>query len=280
MQGAQAATRRHSYAAIRTPPMAAGFPGDKLCVVTTVDLNADLGEGFGDEELLALVSSASIACGAHAGDERTMRAAIGAALERGVSIGAHPGYPDRAGFGRIETGATPVEIRELVLAQLDVFAAACEEAGAAFGHVKPHGALYNRAMGDAGAAASIAGAVAAFDSSLALLCMPGSALARAAAAAGLGVAGEAFLDRAYESLTVLLPRGAPGAMITDAAEAAARAERMVLDRRVIAAGGTELQIEADSLCVHGDNPAAAELLRAVRARLENAGVAIAPVRQA
>jgi UPF0271 protein len=261
--------------------MAGGFPGDKVCVVPTVDLNADLGEGCGaDEELLALVSSASIACGAHAGDERIMRAAIDSALARGVSIGAHPGYADREGFGRIETGATPAEIRELILGQLDTFAGACAAAGARFSHVKPHGALYNRAMSDAGAADSIARAVAAFDSSLAVMCMPGCELARAATATGLGVAREAFLDRAYHSLTALVARGAPGAMISDAAEAAARAERMVLDRTVTAADGTDLRIEADSLCVHGDNPAAVALLRSVRARLEHAGVTIAPVHPA
>lgn len=261
--------------------MAGGFPGGKVCVVPTVDLNADLGEGCGaDEELLALVSSASIACGAHAGDERTMRATIDAALGRGVSIAAHPGYADRERFGRSETGATPAEIRELILAQLDAFAAVCSAAGAAFSHVKPHGALYNRAMSDAGAAESIASAAAAFDSTLSVMCMPGSELARAATAAGLGVTREAFLDRAYRSLTELVPRGAPGALIGDAAEAAARAERMVLDRTVTAADGSNLRIEADSLCVHGDNPAAVAVLRAARARLENAGVTIAPMHPA
>lgn len=261
--------------------MAGGLPAGKVSGVPTVDLNADLGEGCGaDEALLELVSSASIACGAHAGDARTMRAAIDAALERGVSIGAHPGYPDRESFGRIETGATPAQIRELILGQLDVFGAACAAAGAAFRHVKPHGALYNRAMGDVGAADSIARAVAAFDSALTVMCMPGSALARAATAAGLRVAREAFPDRAYDSPTALVPRSAPGAVIGDAAEAAARAERMVLDGMVTAADGTDLRIEADSLCVHGDNPAAVVLLRAVRARLEKAGVTIAPVHPA
>lgn len=261
--------------------MAGWFPGDKVCVVPTVDLNADLGEGCGaDEDLLALVSSASIACGAHAGDEHTMRATIDAALQRGVSIGAHPGYPDRERFGRIETGATPAEIRELILGQLDVFAAACAAAGAACSHVKPHGALYNRAMGDIGAAQSIARAVAAFDSSLTVMCMPGSELAQAAMAAGLGVAREAFLDRGYDSLTTLVPRGASGAMISDGALAAARAERMVLVHMVTAADGTDLPIEADTLCVHGDNPAAVTLLRSVRARLEGAGVRIAAVHPA
>lgn len=259
--------------------MAERFPRDKVCGVPTVDLNADLGEGCGaDEELLALVSSASVACGAHAGDDQTMRATVEAALARGVSIGAHPGYPDRAGFGRVETGATPAEIRELMLGQLDAFAGVCAAAGAQLSHVKPHGALYNRAMGDPDAADSIARAVAAFDSRLSVMCMPGSELSRAATAAGLAVAREAFLDRAYVSLTTLAPRAAPGAVISDGAEAAARAERMVLGRVVSAADGTELPIEADSLCVHGDNPAAAGLLRAVRSRLENAGVTIAPVR--
>ncbi|MCR4340677.1 MAG: LamB/YcsF family protein [Gemmatimonadaceae bacterium] len=261
--------------------MAPTFPIGKVYPVPTIDLNADLGEGCGsDEELLALVSSASIACGAHAGDERIMRATIDAAAARGVSIGAHPGYPDRAGLGRIETGATPAEIRELVLRQLEVFAAACGAAGAAFRHVKPHGALYNRAMTDAGAAESIAGAVAAFDPALAVLCMPGSELLRAAQAAGLAVAREAFLDRAYESATVLVPRTAAGATISDPSAAAERAERMVLARVVPSADGTELAIEADSLCVHGDNPGAVALLRAVRFRLEAAGVTIAPLHPA
>ena len=260
--------------------MAGGFPRDKVCVVPTVDLNADLGEGCGaDEEVLALVSSASIACGAHAGDDQTMRATIEAALEQGVSIGAHPGYADREGFGRIETGDTPASIRKLIRDQLDAFAGACTAVGAVFSHVKPHGALYNRAMGDPTAADSIARAVAEFDSSLTVMCMPGSELARASAQAGLGVAREAFLDRAYDSPTRLVPRGAPGAMISDAAAAAARAERMVLDRMVRAAGGTDIRIEADSLCVHGDNPTAVVLLRAVRARLESAGVTIAAVHQ-
>lgn len=261
--------------------MAGWFPGDKVCVVPIVDLNADLGEGCGaDEELLVLVSSASIACGVHAGDDRTMRATIESALERGVSIGAHPGYADREGFGRNETGATAHEIRELILGQLDAFADACVAAGAAFSHVKPHGALYIRAMGDPAAADSIARAVAAFDSALTVMCMPGSKLARAATAAGLGVAREAFLDRAYDSSTTLVPRGDPGAMISDPAAAAARAERMVLDRMVTAAHGTDFRIEADSLCVHGDNPAAVVLLRAVRGRLESAGVSITPLRHA
>lgn len=255
--------------------MARSFPGRKVWLVQTVDLNADLGEGFGsDEELLELISSASIACGAHAGDGGTMRFAIGAALESGVSIGAHPGYPDRESFGRRETGATPAAIGEMVLAQLDVFAAACAELGARLRHVKPHGALYSRAMVEPGAAESIATAVAAFDADLVVLCMPGSRLLAAAQAVGLRVAREAFLDRAYESAVALVSRTDPRATIADPSVAAARAERMVLTHLLTSVDGRDHAIEADSLCVHGDNPGAAALMRATRSRLEARGVPI------
>lgn len=257
--------------------MAPGFPGRKVWRMSSVDLNADLGEGCGsDEELLHLVSSASIACGAHAGDARTMLATIAAAVERGVSVGAHPGYADRESFGRRETGATPPAIRELILAQLDVFAAACVEAEATFSYVKPHGALYNRAMLDPAAAESIAGAVAEFDAALMILCMPASRLLEAAQAAGLRPVREAFLDRAYESATALVPRTHSAAVITDPDMAAARAERMVLANVVRSVDGVDHPIEADSLCVHGDNPDAVALMRATRARLEARGVTIAP----
>ncbi len=246
-----------------------------------MDLNADLGEGCGsDRELLELVSSASIACGAHAGDERTMRATIEAALEHGVAVGAHPGYADRDGFGRRETGATSAEIRESVAAQLDTFAAACAGAGAVFSHVKPHGALYNRAAREAAAAESIVSAIVTFDSSLIVLCMPGSELLQAAAAAGLSVAREAFLDRAYESGGTLVPRIQAGAVISDAAAAAERAERIVFSRTVGSIHGADVSIHADSLCVHGDSPDAVALLRTARSRLEECGVVIASFRRA
>ncbi|MGI8619691.1 MAG: LamB/YcsF family protein [Gemmatimonadaceae bacterium] len=243
----------------------------------TIDLNADLGEGYGsDEEILALVSSASMACGAHAGDALTVRKALEGALRRGVSVGAHPGYADRAEFGRVETGASPLEIRGLVLAQLEAFTAACVDAGATCRHVKPHGALYNRAMREPAAAESIARAVAEFDPSLAVLCMPGSRLHQAAEAAGLRAVREAFLDRAYASPEALVPRSNPRALIDDPAAAAARAARMVLDGALTSIDGADHRLEADSLCVHGDNPRAAAILRAVRARLERAAVEIAP----
>lgn len=256
--------------------MAPGFPGRKVSRVPTVDLNADLGEGCGsDDELLRLVTSASIACGAHAGGGEPMRATIRAALGRGVSVGAHPGYADRDNFGRRETGDTPAAIRELMLAQLDVFATACAGLGAELRHVKPHGALYHRVMHDMAAAESIADAVAEFDPSLVILCMPASRLLEAAEGAGLRAVREAFLDRAYESPVELVPRSHPAAMITDPLVAAERSGQIVISRRLTSLDGSNHEIEADSLCVHGDNPHAATLLRAARSHLEALGVAVA-----
>lgn len=247
----------------------------------TIDLNADLGEGCGaDGDLLRLISSASIACGAHAGDDRTMRHAIRAALHGGVSIGAHPGYPDRDGFGRREIGASPSDIEKLVSAQLTAFATACDDFGANFSHVKPHGAMYHRASADAAAAGSIARAVARVDRALIVLCMRGSRLHQAAADAGLATAAEAFLDRAYETQWTLVPRSAPGATIDDPDVAAACAEQMVLAHSLTSVDGTRHSIVVESLCVHGDNPNAVALMRAARLRLEQRGVIIAPFREA
>lgn len=205
-----------------------------------------------------------------------MRLTIDAALKRRVLVGAHPGYPDRAEFGRRETGATPAEIRALMLEQLGVFAGACADAGAGFSHVKPHGALYNRAMVDVAAADAIARAVTEIDPSVAVLCMPGSALQLAAEDVGLRVAREAFLDRAYQSATRLVPRTAPGAVLSDPGAAADVAERMVLESVFISVDGTVHPIHPESLCVHGDNPDSVALLRAARERLQSRGVTIAP----
>lgn len=242
-----------------------------------VDLNADLGEGCPyDADLLDLVSSASIACGTHAGDERTMRLTIEAALTRGVLVGAHPGYPDRAGFGRRETGADPAEIRTLMLEQLGVFAAACADSGTGFTHVKPHGALYNRAMADPAAAESIARAVVETDPSVVVLCMPGSALQLAAESAGLRAPREAFLDRAYQTPAQLVPRADARALVSDPQAAAGIAERMVLEHVVTSVEGIVYPIHPDSLSVHGDNPDSVALLRAARERLQSRGVTIAP----
>lgn len=258
--------------------MAADFPRHKVSRVPSIDLNADIGEGSGcDSELLDLVSSASISCGAHAGDDRTMRVAIEAALRRGVSVGAHPGYPDPANFGRRETGDSPATIRDLMLSQLETFASVCADAGATFAHVKPHGALYNRAQRDRGVAESIVHAVAAVDGSLLVLGMPGSELLAAATRFGLPAAREAFLDRAYDAGGNLLSRDQAGAVIDDPATAAARAESIAATGTLEAADGSSVAVTAETLCVHGDNPGAVALVHAARTRLEQRGIAIVPL---
>ena len=257
--------------------MAVGFPRDKVCVVPTVDLNADLGEGCGaDEEVLALVSSASIACGAHAGDDQTMRATIEAALEQGVSIGAHPGYADREGFGRIETGATPAAIRELILGQLDTFAGACAAAGAAFSHVKPHGALYNAIVHHEEQAAAVVEAVVAFDPTLPVLGLPGSVWLRLAAEAGLRTVPEAFADRAYTPEGTLVSRQLPGAVLHDPDEIARRCVAMAAGEPVTDVDGGALTLRPGSICVHGDTTGAVAIARAVRTALTESGVELAP----
>src|SRR5687767_1268285 len=172
-RGGRSACRPRGHTQPTYDRIARKFPDRKVWLVQTIDLNADLGEGFPyDADLLDLVSSASISCGAHAGDQRTTRIAIEAALTQRVLIGAHPGYADRAGFGRRETGDTPAQIRTSIIEQLCVFAEACADVGASFTHVKPHGAMYNRAMVDPAAAEAIARAVAETDPSLLVLCMP------------------------------------------------------------------------------------------------------------
>lgn len=234
----------------------------------SIDLNADLGEGFGafrpaaDGELLAIVSSANVACGFHAGDPVLMRETVAAAAAHGVTVGAHPGYPDLLGFGRRALAATPAEVEAYVVYQVGALAACCTAAGTRLRYVKPHGALYNQAARDAALARAIARAVHAVDPSLALLGLAGSALVTEAEAAGLRAAREAFADRAYRPDGTLVPRSEPGALVTDPAQAARQALRL-------AAG-------ADSLCVHGDTPGAVGILRAVRAALEGAGYVIQP----
>jgi UPF0271 protein len=233
--------------------------------VARIDLNADVGEGASAEAgLLAVVTSASVACGAHAGDGERMRATVRAACDAGVVVGAHPGYPDREGFGRRELGASPADIERWVAEQLDALREVCRGEGVTLAYVKAHGALYHRAVDDAGAAEAIVAAIARVDRALAVLTLPGSALLAAARAAGLATAREAFLDRAYRSDGSLVPRDVPGALITDPDAAADRA--LLVARRD----------EADSLCVHGDSPDALSIARAAARRLRDAGVEIAP----
>ena len=248
----------------------------------TIDLNADLGEGFGnsrvseDEALLDLVSSANIACGFHAGDATTIRDTVRAAASRGVAIGAHPSYPDIPRFGRRELGLSPKEIRFHVAYQLRTFHDICVAENAKLSYVKAHGALYNRAARDSAAATAIAQAIRDVNPSLVLLGLAGSEMARAAAQASLTFAAEAFADRAYRRDGTLVPRQEPGAVIHDVQIAVKRAITLVESSTLTADDGSVVGVVAQSLCVHGDNPDALPLLRELRTALERSGVRIAP----
>lgn len=249
----------------------------------TIDLNADVGESFGvwplgqDELLIPLVSSVNIACGFHAGDPRTIERTVALAVAAGAAIGAHPGYPDLAGFGRRDLDMAPDEVEAGVLYQVGALAAFARAAGSELRHVKAHGALYNRAATDAQLAEAIARAVRRCSADLVLVGLAGSTLLDAGRAEGLAVASEAFPDRAYEPDGTLRSRRLPGAVLTDSAAIAERALEMARDGTVAASDGTRIRIHADTLCLHGDTPGAVEHARTVRAALEAAGIAIAPV---
>ncbi len=249
--------------------------------MTTIDLNCDLGESFGayrmgdDAGVLPYVTSANVACGAHAGDPSVMRRTVAAALEHGVAIGAHPGLPDLAGFGRREMRISPQEAYDLVLYQVGALAAFAAAAGTALRHVKPHGALYNMSCADDALAEPIARAVRDLDARLVLFGLPGSALQRAAEAAGVPFAREAFADRAYAPDGSLVPRGTPSAVIDDPEDAVRRAVLIATEGRVATAEGGELRLAADTLCVHGDRPDAGLFARMLREGLERGGVRVA-----
>jgi UPF0271 protein len=248
----------------------------------TIDLNADLGEGFGawpapaDAELFPLISSASVACGFHAGDPGRMRESAALAARHSVVVGAHPGYPDLLGFGRRELGATPREVADYVAYQVGAMIACAGAAGARVRYVKPHGALYNRGVRDPDIARAIAEGIRAADPGLAFLGLAGSPLLAAARDAGLRGVSEAFLDRGYQRDGSLVPRGSPGALLEDPEAAASRAVCLVREATVDAADGTVLRVQAESLCVHGDGARAVAVLRAVRARLAAEGITVAP----
>ena len=248
----------------------------------TIDLNADLGEGFGktrldqDNALLDLVSSANVACGFHAGDMTTMRDTVRAARDRGVSIGAHPSYPDIPGFGRRELGLPPGEISRHVDYQIRSLLDVCAAEGTTLSYVKPHGALYNRAVWDETVADSIAGAIRQINPSLILLGLPSSAMSRAATSHRLQFVNEAFVDRAYRKDGTLVPRTETGAVIHDVEEAVERAVTLVRMHSLAANDGTVVRVDAQSLCVHGDNPESTVMLRNLRARLESLGTRIVP----
>jgi UPF0271 protein len=238
-----------------------------------VDLNADLGEGAGhDDELLALVTSANIACGFHAGDADTMRQSIEAARGRNVAVGAHPSLFDRENFGRKELPVKPDETFDAVVYQLGIFQAIAEAAGVRPNHVKPHGALYNMAVRDEQLADAIARATASVDKNLILFAPQNTALSRAGEKNGLQIAHEVFADRNYLSNSQLVSRSRPDALLHDPTEAAPRVLRMLREGKVRSVDGVDVDVRADTICLHGDNPEAVEFARALRARLEKEGV--------
>jgi len=243
-----------------------------------VDLNADVGESFGawslgqDPALMSSITSANVACGFHAGDPGVMRATVALATEHGVAVGAHPGFPDLAGFGRRELQVSPRDVEDFVVYQVGALAGIAAAQGVRLQHVKPHGALFNMAVRDAALADAIARAVALIDKSMILFGLPGSELVAAGTRAGLRTACEVFADRAYRPDGTLVPRQEEGAVIHDAAAVEQRVIAMVRDQAVQAIDGTRVPLTVDTICVHGDTPGAAELAARVRAALETAGV--------
>ncbi|HDN79114.1 MAG TPA: LamB/YcsF family protein [Chloroflexi bacterium] len=248
-----------------------------------IDLNCDMGESFGryrigaDEEMMTVITSANIACGYHAGDPLVMDKTVRLAVEYGVGIGAHPGFPDLMGFGRRNMSLSPEEIENYVLYQIGALAAFARAAGTKLAHVKPHGALYNMAAKDLQMAQAIARAVARFDKGLILVCPPNSEMEKAARELGLRVAREGFADRAYNADGSLRSRRLPGALIEDPQEAAERVVRMVKEGIVVAYTGEEIPMQVETICVHGDTPAAVEIAKAVRKALEAAGIEVVPM---
>ena len=240
-----------------------------------VDLNADLGEGAGhDDDLLELVTSANIACGFHAGDADTMRHSIEAARARDVAVGAHPSLFDRENFGRKELRVKPDEIFDAVVYQLGIFQAIADPAGVQPKHVKPHGALYNMAVRDEQLADAIARATASVDCKLILFAPQNTALSRAGEKNGLKIAREVFADRNYLSNGQLVPRTRADALLHDPTEAAPRVLRMLREGKVRSVDGVDIDVRAETICLHGDNPEAVEFARALRAHLEKEGVTV------
>ncbi|OLM21223.1 Lactam utilization protein LamB [Pseudonocardia sp. Ae707_Ps1] len=246
----------------------------------TVDLNADLGESYGqwtlgdDDAMLGLVSSANVACGFHAGDPSTLRATTARAAEAGVVIGAQVSYPDLRGFGRRFVDVEPSALTDDVLYQIGALEALSRVAGSRVRYVKPHGALYNATRTHTAQARAVAEAVRAYDPSLPVLGLPGSELLRAAEEAGLRAVPEFFVDRGYTPEGGLVPRREPGALLSDAGEAADRLVRMLDEGVVRAVDGTDVAVRAESACVHGDSPGAVAMAERVRDALARAGVGI------
>jgi UPF0271 protein len=248
-----------------------------------IDINSDLGESFGaytighDEGLMNAITSANVAAGFHAGDPSVLRDTIRLAKAHGVAVGAHPGFPDLVGFGRRELNVTAKEAEDMVLYQVAAVSGVAAAEGVRVQHVKPHGALFNMAVRSPELSAAIARAVFAFDRSLILFGLPGSEILNAGRAAGLRVAAEVFADRAYEADGSLASRRKPGSVIHDPASVVARAVRMVKEKTVVATDGSIVQLDADTICVHGDTPGAPELARRIKEALTTAGASVAPI---
>lgn len=246
--------------------------------MTSIDLNADLGEGFGrwrltdDEQLLSVVTSANVACGFHAGDAVTMRRVCELAAARGVRIGAQVSYRDLAGFGRRAMDVPSAELAAEVAYQIGALEVFARAAGTRVSYVKPHGALYNRVVHDEEQAAAVVDGVLLADAGLPVLGLPGSRLLDAAGKAGLPCVTEAFADRAYTEEGTLVPRGQEGAVITDPEAVVERSLGLARDHAVTTRSGARIEVAARSLCLHGDTPGAVELARRVRERLESSGV--------
>ncbi len=253
--------------------------------MTQVDLNCDMGESYGvyrlgmDQEVIRHITSANIACGFHAGDPSVIQKTVKMAAQAGVAVGAHPSFPDLPGFGRRNMECTPEEITNDVMYQVGAMLAFCRANGVPLQHVKPHGSLYNMAAADERIAQAVVRAVANVDPKLFVVALAGKNAAKMEQIGrenGVRVVFEAFPDRAYTKEGTLLSRKLPGAVISDPEEVAARALRMAAEGKVVTADGTRLSLQVQTLCVHGDNPAAVALVQKIRERLAQAGIGVAP----
>ena len=247
--------------------------------MTTIDLNADVGEGHEDLPIFPYVTSVSIACGAHAGDDETMERAVVEAARLGIAAGAHPSYPDREGYGRRRIAMSDDALRGSLTSQLDTLAAVARGHGLSLTHVKPHGALYNEAADDEALAMLIVEAVRGFDPGLVIVALAGSVLLDVASGAGLRAVAEGFADRRYRGDGRLASRDLEGALITDPEMAADQAARLASGSAVTAIDGTSVRLDVDTICLHSDTPNAAAIAAAVRGEIERRDVTVAPFSQ-
>ena len=250
-----------------------------------IDLNCDMGESFGtyklgyDEEVMPFVTSINVACGFHASDPANILHTVKLAKKYEVAVGAHPSFPDLVGFGRRNMGASPAEIAADTIYQIGALWGFCKAEGVKLQHVKPHGALYNMAAGDINIAGAIAGAIKAVNPDLVMVCLGKSAMVEAARRAEIKFVEEAFADRAYTNEGTLVPRSKPGAVIHDITEVADRVLAMVKNQKIQSIDGVSVPILAQTVCVHGDTPGAVEMIKLIRKRLEQDGVAFEPFGQ-